>query len=112
MIKNKLGYIVSFLTIIICGVLIINNYLENKKIASDTSSTNTIRKEESVKLQETDKKIYLYVVKKGDTLWDLSVKYYGDGTKYRQIIEKNPGKTFKFQNGDEGLIYPGTELEI
>jgi|GEM_PF-4693182 len=31
-----------------------------------------------------------YTVKKGDTLWAISKKYYGDGTKWRKILSANP----------------------
>lgn len=31
-----------------------------------------------------------YTVKKGDTLWDISRKYYGDGRQWRKILEANP----------------------
>lgn len=31
-----------------------------------------------------------YTVKKGDTLWDISKKVYGDGSKWRKILSANP----------------------
>ncbi len=31
-----------------------------------------------------------YTVKKGDTLWAISKKYYGDGRQWRKILEANP----------------------
>ena len=31
-----------------------------------------------------------YTVKKGDTLWDISRKYYGDGRKWRKLLDANP----------------------
>jgi LysM repeat protein len=31
-----------------------------------------------------------YTVKKGDSLWKISQKYYGTGTKWRNILEANP----------------------
>ncbi len=31
-----------------------------------------------------------YTVKKGDTLWALSKKYYGDGRQWRKILDANP----------------------
>lgn len=31
-----------------------------------------------------------YVVKKGDTLWSLAVKTYGNGAQYKKIIAANP----------------------
>ncbi|MDE7425376.1 MAG: LysM peptidoglycan-binding domain-containing protein [Lachnospiraceae bacterium] len=31
----------------------------------------------------------VYIVSKGDTLWDIAVKYYGDGTKWTEIYKYN-----------------------
>lgn len=46
-----------------------------------------------------------YIVKEGDTLWDICVKFYGDGTKYAEVATKN-GIT----NPD--LIYPGQVIYL
>lgn len=32
-----------------------------------------------------------HVVARGDTYWDLAVKYYGDGTLWKKIADTNPG---------------------
>ena len=113
MIKQNLGYIISGIIILICIVIIYQKFSYSQKLLNDTSSTNTIRKEEDIKPQKNSEiTIKKHIIQKGDTLWDLSVKYYGDGARYKEIIKKNPGKTFKFKDGREGLIYPGTELEI
>ena len=83
------------------------------KIKNDTSSTSTKREEsKQVKTEATKISNKTYVVQKGDTLWDIAEKTYGSGFEYHKIIEKNPGKTFKFVNGNEGLIYPGKELNL
>lgn len=37
----------------------------------------------------TQKAARYYTVKKGDTLWAISVKYYGTGTKWRTIADAN-----------------------
>jgi nucleoid-associated protein YgaU len=113
MIKQNLGYIISGVIILICVVIIYQKFSFSQKLLKDTSSTSTVRKEEDSKIQKNSEvKVNKHIIQKGDTLWDLSVKYYGDGTKYPEIIKKNPGKTYKFTDGREGLIYPGTELEI
>lgn len=82
-----------------------------EKVKNDTSSTYTqrgvIKEILNPEITLSNKK---YIVKKGDTLWDIAEKSYGLGFKYHKIIEKNPGKTFKFLNGNQGLIHVGTEL--
>ena len=35
-------------------------------------------------------KIFLYLVKEDDTLWDLAERFYGDGKYYPVILEQNP----------------------
>ncbi len=44
-----------------------------------------------------------YLVKEGDTLWDIAVRTYGDGYKWTDIAKAN-----KLQNPD--IIYVGTNL--
>ncbi|MCL2643474.1 MAG: LysM peptidoglycan-binding domain-containing protein [Candidatus Bathyarchaeota archaeon] len=48
-----------------------------------------------------------YTVVEGDTLWSISVKYYGNGKLYPTIFEANMDKI-----RDPNLIYPGQELII
>jgi LysM repeat protein len=48
-----------------------------------------------------------HTVVKGDTLWDIAEKYYGDGSKWTRIYEAN-----KDEIEDPDLIYPGQEFEI
>jgi nucleoid-associated protein YgaU len=48
-----------------------------------------------------------YEIKKGDTLWKIAAKYYGDGKKYNQIFEANR-EVIK----DANLIYPGQKIRI
>jgi nucleoid-associated protein YgaU len=115
MIKQNLGSLIATISIIICIILMYQEVQEEKNIFTNTSSLATQRPIEEQNQSETKIETPLnktHLIQPGDTLWDISLKYYGDGSKYPEIIKKNPGKTFKFLNGREGLIYPGTELEI
>lgn len=82
----------------------IDDYYQTKNIENNISATSTERENQS------DQDVKKHIVQPGDTLWDIAEKHYGSGHEYSKIIEKNPSKTFKFIDGRQGLIYPGTEL--
>ena len=46
--------------------------------------------------------VLTYTVVKGDNLWDLAVKYYGDGLRYADIFSANAS-----QIRDPNLIFIG-----
>lgn len=48
-----------------------------------------------------------YTVKKGDCLWNIAKKYYGNGSKYTLIYNANKDKI-----KNPNLIYPGQVLTI
>lgn len=48
-----------------------------------------------------------YTVKRGDTLWGIAKRYYGNGAKYSQIFNANRDKI-----KNPNLIYPGQVLAI
>ena len=60
-------------------------------------------------LTTTDKKpeATFHTVQKGDTLWAIASKNYGDGTKYKLIFEAN-----RPMLADPDEIYPGQVLRI
>jgi nucleoid-associated protein YgaU len=47
------------------------------------------------------------VVRRGDTLWQIAQRYYGDGKKYTQIFKNNRG-----QIRDPNWIYPDQRVQI
>lgn len=49
-----------------------------------------------------------YTVKKGDCLWNIAKKFYGNGSKYTVIYNANKGVI----GGNPNLIYPGQVLTI
>ncbi|WGE31924.1 MULTISPECIES: peptidoglycan-binding protein LysM [Actinobacillus] len=48
-----------------------------------------------------------YVIEKGDTLWEIATKAYGNGAKYKAIVEAN-----KEVIKDENKIFPGQKIRI
>ena len=40
--------------------------------------------------QQNRETVRKYTIKEGDTLWDLSKKFYGDALKWPRILESNP----------------------
>lgn len=60
-----------------------------------------------------------YTIKKGDCLWNIAKKYYGNGAKYTTILNKNrstldaAAKRYGYSNCKNGnLIFPGTTIII
>lgn len=64
-----------------------------------------------------------YTVKKGDCLWNIAKKFYGNGTHYKKIYNANKdiiektakkyGKKSSYKGSTPGWwIYPGTKLTI
>ena len=49
-----------------------------------------------------------YTVVKGDCLWNIAKKFYGNGSKYSTIYNANKGVV----GGNPNLIYPGQVLTI
>ena len=47
----------------------------------------------------------IYVLPEGESLWDVAVKFYGDGYRYTEIIEAN-------ELPDPDYVPPGTSLII
>lgn len=56
----------------------------DNKDRTDTKDNNTDKNK-----TDTDSKQTIYIVKNGDNLWDIAKKYYGKGSDYTKIKEKN-----------------------
>lgn len=115
---NKVLLVLIFISFIVLGFALKNraDYIEESKkqqeIENNISSTSTIRDTSKIENNLNMNSENTYIIKKGDTLWDIAEEKYGSGFMYHKIIEKNPGKTFRFADGREGLIYEGTVLDL
>jgi nucleoid-associated protein YgaU len=63
--------------------------------------------EDNIQPEDTADAADFHTVEKGDTLWAVSKKAYGDGSKYMKIFEAN-----KPMLSDPDKIYPGQVLRI
>ena len=63
--------------------------------------------EDNIEAEEPAPKAVFHTVDKGDTLWAVSKKAYGDGSKYMKGFEAN-----KPMLSDPDKIYPGQVLRI
>lgn len=94
---------------------------ENVKISGDIPDQATKEKlilaagnvegvskvEEDLTTAQTEPEASFHTVEKGDTLWAISKKSYGNGSKYMAIFEAN-----KPMLSDPDKIYPGQKLRI
>lgn len=66
-----------------------------------------VRKRQRRNAPKPKEKNKVHKVKKGDCLWAIAKKYYGDGNKYKVIAEANKSKIKR-----PNLIFAGQELII
>ena len=75
-----------------------------KAVGSRTASIQPQREQNN---SPAPKKETTYTVKKGDCLWNIAKKMYGNGADYKKIASANGGKI-----KNPNLIYPGQVLTI
>ena len=63
--------------------------------------------EEDISVASSEPEASFHTVVKGDTLWKIAEKAYGNGSKYQTIFEAN-----KPMLSDPDKIYPGQVLRI
>lgn len=53
-----------------------------------------------------------YTVQLGDTLWEIAEGFFGNGIRWREILENNSTIIGFLPNGEQALIYPGQILTL
>ena len=81
--------------------LVLAYYTDLEAVEVNTDTGNNGRSEEPAQPASAKD----YIVKSGDTLWDICKAEYGDGTLCWQLAEYNGVK-------NANLIYPGDTLKI
>ena len=82
---------------------------EAEKIALSIGNTFGVSQVDisGLQVQKPGTEAQMYTVQKGDTLWKIAEKFYGEGSKYPEIVKAN---TPPVKNPD--LIQPGWVLRI
>lgn len=77
-------------------------------INTESGAEAEIKKTRATETSPAPSSTQTYVVAKGDCLWNIAKKFYGDGTKYTIIYDVNKNVV----GGNPNLIYPGQVLII
>ena len=82
---------------------------EAEKIALSIGNTIGVSQVDTsgLQVQKPGTEAQMYTVQKGDTLWKIAEKFYGNGSKYPEIVKANSPPV---KNPD--LIQPGWVLRI
>ena len=75
-------------------------------MAGNALGVEEVRADELEAPEQTIEVTY-YIVEKGDSLWKIAERFYGNGSKYPLIVEANL-EVIK----DADLIYPGQAIRI
>lgn len=80
--------------------------LKNAKVAADKNPGTFVFSNDGIAIYPTksEETYRIHTVVKGDTLWDITKKYLGDGSRYSEIKELN--------NLKSNVIYSGWKLKI
>ena len=91
--EQKISMVLGALVVVVVGVLIYNYF------------TGINRQQELAQLTEEQSSVKIHKVAKGESLWQISLKFYNDGYKWTEIAKVN-----KLTNPD--LIEDGQALTI
>ena len=78
----------------------------------DTDADSVFAKWVATDYQEGDISGSSYVVKSGDTLWEIAEAKYGNGADWTKILETNSSEVGYLLNGQQALIVPGQTLVL
>jgi nucleoid-associated protein YgaU len=89
------------------AILIAGNVEGISKVNADQLVTIEMINDDEDSVQIQVPKEIFYTIQKGDTLWAIATKHYGNGSKYKYIVESN---LEVIKNSD--LIYAGQTIRI
>ena len=80
---------------------------EQEEEAQDTQAQEQEGEGESATTSTQLPEPRFYTIQEGDTLWKIAQEFYGDGNKYKYIVQENL-EVIK----NEDLIYPGQTIRV
>ncbi|MBD3795555.1 MAG: LysM peptidoglycan-binding domain-containing protein [Epsilonproteobacteria bacterium] len=78
-----------------------------KPVTPVTTTTTTATQAQPTPVTPVAKPSQFYTIAKGDTLWEIAAKFYGNGSKYKVLVQENL-EVIK----DENKIYVGQTIRI
>lgn len=85
----------------------LKEYKEYETLVIKVNKKKKTAKKKKTRKKDGSPKTKTYTVVKGDCLWNIAKKYYGDGSKWTKIYNANKSKI-----KNPNLIYPGQKLTI
>ena len=85
----------------------LKEYKEYETLVIKVNKKKKTAKKKKTRKKDGSPKTKKYTVVKGDCLWNIAKKYYGDGSKWTKIYNANKSKI-----KNPNLIYPGQKLTI
>ena len=105
--KDGTGDVYFDISLIECIDIKINKTTSSSENSNSNNTNNTTNRTNE---NNPSNEAKTHTVVKGDTLWAIAKKYYGDGSKYPQIKEKNKAKYTSLSKNN--IIYTGWVLEL
>lgn len=109
--KNKWAVLAAENNISDPNLITAGTILTIPDLTNQTSSITTTSEQKAEVSDTTVNQPKTYTVVSGDTLWEISIQYYGTGYEWFRIRDANPDKVELLPN-DRPLISPGTVLMI
>ena len=85
----------------------LKEYKEYETLVIKVDKKKKTAKKKKTRKKDGSPKAKTYTVVKGDCLWNIAKKFYGDGSKWTKIYNANKSKI-----KNPNLIYPGQKLTI
>lgn len=85
----------------------LKEYREYETLVIKVDKKKKKAKKKKTRKKDGSPKAKTYTVVKGDCLWNIAKKFYGDGSKWTKIYNANKSKI-----KNPNLIYPGQKLTI